>query len=625
MLDPRKDATPAASRIAADLDRRSRNHTSCHDVQNVRFWQSKPSDVRTSGPLTIVGHFSLTDLSDLRTSLEVGPDSDSTDLVLAAWLRWGVDAPHHLNGAFAFVIWDQRSNRLTAVRDRFGVQPLSYSVRPDRAILAPDLSTVVAGLDVVPDTNPVWVADFLAGAPTDMSSTAWSGVHRLPPGHLMNLDQDGTVDLWAWYRLQASSPPTDVDVGQALRAALTHATAQACVQEPTATMLSGGLDSSTLSLMSLGHGDDTRPRPALSLRFQDPDQDEGRYIEDVLNASGDRLTAVSLAGETSDEDLFNLDAQFDWQDQPFFAPGINRHHKLYRAARDLGYGAIIDGHGGDEVISGTFYDIALSAKGRHWPQALRLTIQHARFTGIPVTEAVASLLAARGKRGFGRLGRKIMASLNTDEPTALSWFSLVDPDLARETDIFERSRQMHRPDPRDRDLPQSVRLHIADMAGPISAIAFETLNRAAQIEGIRPHYPFYDHRVAELCVWQTANTKVAFGRPRALLREATKGLLPESIRLRRDKTDFMRGFWFALQRDPDGRIAALLDNSGPLQGWANAATLREDVKCVQTSVDPEPQTAFRIWRALSLAAWLDRGTVRNLPVSRPASVSESVR
>ncbi|WP_378948945.1 asparagine synthetase B family protein [Paracoccus sp. R86501] len=614
LLDQRQDAVPVAGRIEADLAHRSHSRPISHDDHGIRLWQTGGSDVRSSGPLTLVGDFALTDLADLRSSLGAGPDADSADLVLAAWLRWSEDAPDYLNGAFAFALWDRRSRCLTAVRDRFGVHPLAYALTPTGMVLASELSSVRAGLENTPDINPVWVSDFLSGQPSDMRATAWTDILRLPPGHLMVVQPDNTPTLRAWYRLQSSAPPEVKDAGPALRDALAHATRQACADGPTATMLSGGLDSSTLSLMSVEHQGSADARPSLSLRYQDPAMDEGRYIDDVLQAAGDRLSPVFLTGETADDDLFDFDGMFARHDQPVFAPGLDRNHRLHRAAYELGCSAVLDGHGGDEVIGGTFRDIALLAQGRQWPQALRLATQHARFTDFPMTEAVASLLAARGRRGFGRLGRGILGLMNSDTSAASDWSSLVHPDLVRDTRMTERLRDMNTPDPRDRHLPQSLRLHTAVMAGPMSATAFEVLRGVARAEGVETRYPFYDHRVAELCVWQPAAAKVAHGRPRALLRDATRGLLPESIRLRRDKADFMPGFWSGLRRDPHGRIADLGADGGPLQGWVDPATLHADLECLKMSSEPEPQTAFRLWRALCLAAWLGRRAVPNSTV-----------
>ncbi|MEO1909525.1 MAG: asparagine synthase-related protein [Paracoccus sp. (in: a-proteobacteria)] len=622
LLDQDQRACPAAGRIEADLAQRARARPTRRDDAGICLWQTNGTEVGTSGPLSLVGDLALTDLPELRHALGAGPDTRSADLVLAAWLRWGDSAPHHLNGAFAFALWDRRSRRLTVVRDRFGIRPLAYALTPNGAVLASELSCVRAGLDAQPEIDPVWVAGFLSGHTPDIGATAWAGIRRLPPGHLMTIEPSGTPILRSWYRLQASAPSEVKDAAAELRAALTHATTQACAAGPTATTLSGGLDSSTLALMSVEECD--RARPALSLRYQDPRMDEGNFIHDVLQAADGRLMPVTLAGETSDDDLFDLDALIDCHDQPVFAPGLDRNHRLYRAARELGCTAILDGHGGDEVIGGTVHDIMLLAKGRLWPQALRLAMQHARFTGTPVAEAVATLLAARGRRGFGRLGRGILGFLNSDTMVPGQWSSLIDRDLLRDTRLAERLRDLNAPDPRNRDLPASVALHAEAMAGPISAVAFDTLGAAARAEGIEVRYPFYDHRVAELCVWQPSAARIAHGRPRALIREATRGLLPESIRLRRDKANFIGGFWSALRRDPGGRFAALGADLGPLQGWVNPATLRADVERLKNSSEPEPQTAFRLWRALCLAAWLDRSATRDMTVPRTPLMFASV-
>lgn len=595
----------AARRIEADLTRRTGGFPRRWGSEDVQLWQARASVARSFGPLTLAGDLALTDLADLRTALAADPDTESAMLVLAAWRRWGVAALDRLCGGFAFALWDARTRQLTVVRDRFGIQPLAYAARPGRVVVAGDLSTVLAGLDAVPEIDCAWVAGFLSSQPLNAVRTAWKDVQRLPPGHLMVAEPDGTTTLRAWYRLERSAPPKTRDAAPALRAALAHATVQACADAPTATMLSGGLDSSTLALLSVGPEAPTPcPRPALSLRYRDPAMDEGRYIGDVLHQSGGRLVPVSLPGETGAEELFDLEAQLDWQDQPVFAPGLTGTRRLYRAVREQGCGAVLNGHGGDEVIGGTLRDIALIAQSGRWPLALALAARQARFTGDPVVETIAALLAAKGRRGFGRLGRLM---LKDSGPDPREWRTLVNPDLARETRLVERVRACAQPNPEDRDLPEGVRQHAAMMTGPLAPAAFESLGRAAQAEGVEPRYPFYDHRVVELCVWQPELAKVAGGRPRALLREAMRGVLPESVRLRRDKTDFIANLWTTLRQDPQGRLAAFRADPGPLRGWVDAGVLRADAAHLARAAEPDPQVAFRLWRALWLAAWIERG------------------
>ena len=605
-------------RVKGDLARRHGPVLHAEGCEGALLMQAGPGPAARLGPLTLVGDLGLTDLADLRRSLSAAPAAGPGDLVLAAWLRWGEDAAQRLCGAFAFAVHDRRTGALTLVRDRFGIRPLVHARRGECAIVAQDLSTLLAGMGAQPEVDRAWVADFLCGRPTSATATAYEGLTRVAPGHLVRIGPDGRHAARAWYRLADAAPPdAGADAALALRAALAHATAEACAPGPAATMLSGGLDSSSLALLSVEGERDGAPRPALSLRYHDPAMDEGPFIDAVLERAGGRLAPVSLAGEVGDA-LFDMDPQLDAQDQPFFAPGMSGSAQLYRATREAGATGVLDGHGGDEVIGGTPRDIALIAGSGQWPLALALAARQARFTGESVTQTLAALLAVRGRRGFGRLGRWMLADSG---PAPQEWRALVDPDLARETRLVERVRAGAQADPGDRDLPQGLRLHAAMMTGPLAPAAFELLGRAAQADGVAPRYPFYDHRVVELCVWQPELAKVAGGRPRALLREAMRGVLPESVRLRRDKTDFIADFCTTLRQDPQGRLAAFRAGPGPLQGWVDAGVLRADAARLARSPDPDPAVAFRLWRALWLAAWIERGPARAFTAPPPLPAS----
>lgn len=610
--DPGAGTAPsraAARRLEASLTRRH-GPTDSATTDDAMLLQAGLGGARRQGPLTLVGDLGLTDLPALRRDLSLGPDADAVDLVLAAWLRWGEAAPDHLHGAFAFLVHDRRSGQVTAVRDRFGVRPLAYAAEAGRLVIAQDLATVQAGLDAESPIDRAWVAEFLGGRLTSPDSTASTAVRRLPAGHLLIATSGAAAPVVrAWYRLDRQAPrDVGADRPQALRAALTHATAEACAEAPAAAMLSGGLDSSSLALLSVG--DDAAPpvpRPALSLRYADPALDEGPFIDAVLDRAGGKLAPVPLPGEVEAATLFDLDPLLGEQDQPVFAPGLPGNRTLYRAVRAAGCRAVLDGHGGDEIIGGDFSDVGWLVDAGRWREALRLARDYARFTGSSQREAVGLLLAWRGRRGFGRLGRWLAPEARAGDPTA--WRSLVDPALAAETDLVERVRAQHEAVLAAADgtgLPPWVAQHVALLSAPAIAAGFEMLDRSARAAGVVPLYPFYDHRVVELCVWQPGPERIAAGQPRALLRRAMQGVLPEPVRLRRDKTNFLADFWAALQQDPAGRMAALRAGPGVLEGWVDPATLRRDLVRLGPGSAPDPQTAFRLWRAVWLAAWLER-------------------
>lgn len=603
-------------RIEGDLARRHGPVLHAEGCGGALLMQAGPGPAARLGPLTLVGDLGLTDLADLRRSLSAAPAAGPGDLVLAAWLRWGEDAAQRLCGAFAFAVHDRRTGALTLVRDRFGIRPLVHARRGECAIVAQDLSTLLAGMGAQPEVDRAWVADFLCGRPTSATATAYEGLTRVAPGHLVRIGPDGCHAARAWYRLADAAPPdAGADAALALRAALAHATAEACAPGPAATMLSGGLDSSSLALLSVEGGQDGAPRPALSLRYHDPAMDEGPFIDAVLERAGGRLAPVSLPGEVGDA-LFDLDPQLDAQDQPFFAPGMSGSAQLYRATREGGATGVLDGHGGDEVIGGAFADIARLAGEGRWMQALALARAYARFTGSPPRETLGLLLAWKGRRGFARLGRWLAPGGAGGDPFA--WRSLVDRRLAAETGLVERVRaQAEAADRGDPALPASVRHHAALLSAPLIAGAFEVLDRAARGAGVVPLYPFYDHRVVELCLWQQDAARIRHGQPRALLREAMRGVLPESVRLRADKTDFIDDFLAALRRDSAGRLARLRAGPGILEGWVDGATLRADLSRLDRDPAPDAQTAFRLWRAIWLAAWLERRPSWAAPLAGP--------
>lgn len=621
--------TEAAWRIDADMARRSGQTPGYWHDDGTELWQTGGPDdpaarVRCLGPLALAGDLGLTGLPELRGALAADPGARAADLVLSAWARWGEAALDRLNGAFAFVLWDARTRQLTAVRDRFGLRPLIHAATRDGMVFASDLSTASVALDAAPEVDRAWVADYLAGKPLGQTSTVWRDVFRLPPGHLMTVAPDGATQVRAWYRLDRSAPPeTGGNPAEALRAALGRATIEACAEGPTATLLSGGLDSSSLSLLSVGpEAPAPLPRPALSLRYGDPAMDEGRYIEDVLRRSAGRLKPVFLQGEETPEDLFDLDGQLDLQGQPAFGPGLVGNRRLYRAARAQGCTAVLDGHGGDEVIDGAFWNIMQIAEAGRWPLALSLAARQARFAGGSVPESLATLLAASGRRGFGRLGRWTLRGMGNRAGSApRDWRALVDPGLAEETRLVERARA-EAPEARaqgDRSLPEGMRLHAAMLTSAHITAALEALDRAAQGTGVSPRYPFFDHRVVELCIWQPDAAKIAGGRHRALLREAMRGILPETVRTRRDKTNFLASFWTNLRADPTGRLAGFRTDPGSLRGWVNEAILRADAERLAQSAEPDSTTAFRLWRATWLAAWLERSPApRPSPASGPA-------
>ncbi|WP_134680581.1 asparagine synthase-related protein [Paracoccus ravus] len=561
------------------------------------FMQAEGGKIARRGPLTLCGDLGLTDLAQLRDLVGTADADSPEQLIMARWLQRGAAALQDFCGSFAFCLHDRRSNALWVVRDRMGIRPILYAATKDRIVIASTISAVLAGLDERPEISAEWVADFLAGQETDASRTAHSGIHRLEPGQVMRFAEGRRVAPEKWYDLGSRITPCERDASEALREALAHATAQRCMERPTAVLLSGGLDSSSLALLSVRQG---QSRPALSLRYDDPAMDEGGYIDMVLSQGCGRLKPVDLRA------AFDLPPHD--QGQPVFAPGLPDSRQLYAAARALGCSEIIDGHGGDEVIDGGPWTIGQIARQGHWAQALALTWKHARFVGTSPLTDCGQLIATHGD---SRILRKLTQFVAGPVEDRMAWRALVDPHLAAATDLVERVRA-YRAGMAESRLPLAIRDQVALLGAPLTATALEILDAAARDAGVTPHYPFYDHRVIEICAAQPDHARIHGGQPRSLLREAMRGILPEKIRQRTGKTNFLPHFWLCLTREK--RVARMLANPASLQGWVNIDRLRADGQRLRNPV-PDARTAFRLSRALSLADWLE---AREAAPSKPA-------
>lgn len=543
------------------------------------------------GPLSLCGDLGLTDIAQLRDDAQAKVGASPAQMILSLWARFGEQALHRLHGCFAFVLHDSRSGEVWAVRDRMGVRPLAYALEADRIVIASTIRTVRAGLSAPTDIDAEWVADFLSGQDTSRESTAHAQIRRLPPGHLLRFTPDGALSTRIWYDLSTGIRPARADGAEALQHALRHATREVCSGRAIATFLSGGLDSSTLSLLGI---DGARKMAALSLRYDDPTLDEGTYINAVLQRASGGLVPLNLKASEVRPDVM---AMLDEQDQPVFAPGLPGNRHLYAASRHAGYHDILDGHGGDEVIDGGLWTLAQMAGAGAWTSAMTLGWQHSRFMGIAPWGIWGQLVAARGPGPLAALARRAMRAQPHD---TLEWRALLDPALVSRTDLVARVQARH--SPTVGDLPETIRAHLSVLTAPLLAGALEILDTAARSAGVTPHYPFYDHRVVELCLAQPAALRIADGQPRSLLRRAMQGVLPDSVRLRRDKVDFLPDFWASLRRDRN--VHQLLADPQSLQGWVNIATLQADGQRLKSDT-PHPVAAFRISRALALATWLE--------------------
>lgn len=302
---------------------------------------------------------------ELRTELKDYPFRTQTDteVILAAYQRWGTECLDRFLGMFAFVIWDDEKRQLIAARDRFGVKPLYYHDTRDGTLLLASEIKALHAAGVPAEPNPVaWASYLTAGLHDHASSTFWKDIRSLPPGHMLicenTTDGAGPAKISCWYDLadrcgpETDSRPADAVDEEYLALLNDSVRLRFRADVPVGINLSGGLDSSTLlGLVQAIQGHDSDVQ-SFTFITGDAQYDELPWVQKML----DRTRHPSVACLLTPRDVPELAQSVQiHQDEPFGGLPTLAYGRLFEEARARGVIVLLDGQGMDEQWAGYDY------------------------------------------------------------------------------------------------------------------------------------------------------------------------------------------------------------------------------------------------------------------------------
>lgn len=466
----------------------------------------------------------------------------AVELILYAWLRWGEACLERIEGDFAFAIHDPRENCIFLARDRMGERPLYVHHAPGRRLIfGSSAQAVLAAPGVSQRINPARIGDYLLegvgggleGA--DFSSTFYLDVQRHPPRHTLRVTPERRDERCYW-RLEPGRltplPCNEQEWVEAFAAELECAVARRLRGAAQyGSMLSGGLDSTTLAIIAAeqGQGAARPPLPTFSaIDGSRPGCAETHAVLQTIGLSGlaPRLLDISAPGELRAELESFVTEGFE---EPFDA-GMALLDGQYAAAARLGLDGMIDGGNGDSLfLPGNALRRQLCSG--QWCAAWRNARGLACHGGtpwlhlrVPLRSALtpawlrAALAERRSHRHYQTLLQRAGIAL----------------DFAEQIGLQSRWRQMQALraiQPWSSPAPEAVEalMHTFPVAGA------ERYYRIAARHGITPLTPFSDRRLLELCVELPDVQRLHAGWSKPLLRRVMQGRLPEPVRLRRDK------------------------------------------------------------------------------------------
>ncbi len=418
---------------------------------------------------------------ELRDELRGYPFRTGTDteVILAAYDRWGENCLDRFVGMFAFLLWDAYEQRLFAARDRFGVKPLCYAVTRDGGlVLASEPAAIrAAGVPLEPD-EVAW-ATYLAWGLTDYSDrTFWRPVRSVPAGHKL-IWKGGHTRIDCWYDLADRVDPGWDDrqvqsVEEEYLALLKESVRlRFRADVPVGINLSGGLDSSTLlGLVQALQGPQSDVK-AFTFVTGDPRYDELPWVEQMLA----RTEHPSVICQLTPEAVPDLAATAQrHQDAPFGGLPTLAYSCLFARARAEGVLVLLDGQGMDEQWAG--YDYYTNAESNGEARVVQGTREAAVKPECLTAECRA-------------LAEKLQVPH-------------VFPDGLR--------RLQYR-DVRYTKIPRALRFN----------------DRVSMQHSTELREPFLDHRLFELALRQPIERKLQDDTRKWLLRDLTQQLLPGGV------------------------------------------------------------------------------------------------
>jgi asparagine synthase (glutamine-hydrolysing) len=467
--------------------------------------------------------------------------NSDTEVLLHSYLEWGEDCVRHLNGIFAFAIWDEAEQKLFLGRDHLGVKPLFYAERGNSILFASEIKALLAHPAVKPELDQDGLAEIFGLGPMRTPGVGvFKDVKEVRAGHTIVFTREGKR-ITRYWELKSKPHTDDVETtAERIREILEDTVRRQLISDmPLVAMLSGGLDSSGLTAIAAKEfRQEGKTLHTYSLDFVGSDRD---FQEDLLHRDLDQpwVNRVSEYVKTEhhtivlkpEELIENLLVPLRARD----LPGIGEMEtSLYLLFREMKKDATValSGESADEVFSGyPWFHQEQFLNARTFPWRVSTTGALTQFLSEEVLEKThpEEYVAARYEEAIAEV-----------------------PALPGETELEARQREMSY-------------LFITRFL----PFMLDRKDRTSSYVGFEVRVPFCDYRLVEY-LWNVPyKLKTVDNIEKGILRRALKGYLPDDVLYRRKSaypTTHNPNYYQAVKRwmkeildDPNSPVLPLID------------------------------------------------------------------
>ena len=459
-----------------------------------------------------------------------------TEVLPHLYEEHGSDLVDHLDGMFAFAIWDARSRTLVLGRDRAGEKPLFYWSGPDEIVFASELRALLAHPAVPRDVDAVALRRYLLH---DFFPAPWTPIRdisKLPAAHVLVVEDGKTTlrrywDLAEHFRTEGPASVADAagEVDERIALAVKR---RKRADVPVGVFLSGGIDSSTiLSHLAEQNGPGV---PVFAVGHRERSFDEARFARDTARHFSADYHELVLGESDLDDGLRRIAAGFD---EPLGDASIIPTHLLSIFSRRT-VKVVLSGEGADELFAGypTYAGDRLAEAYRALPNLARRAIEATARNLLP---------ASMGNVGLDYLLSRFLSGVSLPRlERHHTWFGSIPPErqaglLAPRVlealpgdEPFASARQRLA----GRSLPDGLsELLYMDFTMYLQDDLLTKVDRATMLASLEARAPFLDHELAEFVAGLPARSKLDGFTTKAILRRAVRNRLPSDILKRRKR------------------------------------------------------------------------------------------
>jgi len=531
-------------------------------------------------------------------------------LILGSYLDRGFPGClSECQGDFAIALYDEAEHSLFLGRDRIGVRPLYYVARRDWIAFSSQPLALTSLPEVGREPNPVYLALY-AGChyrtfDNDPHASPYRNVRQLPAGHWLRWSA-GVWDIQRYWGLadHGDLPGSEKELAQEYRTKLLQSVQRRLhgAKKP-GFLLSGGMDSS--SVLSAAVRITGRKQRAFSSTYADESYDESAEIRTILDSKVSRWFNVRVGGKGIFEKIRQI---VRIHEEPVATATWLSHYEVCRHAAQEGVQSLFTGLGGDELNAGEyehfiFFFADLYRKGKRGVlgKEIQAWQKHHNHPVFRKNRAVAMRLLGR------RTDPGIPGSVRPDRSLYSRYRHCLNPEIF-DLDLFYPVL--------DRIFSDSLKNRCyQDIFRETAPCCLRAQDRHGRAFGLPHHNPFYDTELVEFMFQVPGTMKIRHGVTKHLLREAMRGILPESTRTRVKKTGWNAPahLWFSGKNTrllKDLVRSRALRNTGIYRVPEVDRVIDEHDQIVSSGANRQNHMMF-LWQLANLHSWLEE--LRTIP------------